>query len=86
MMPKCCEKCDHVEKDHCPQFKSCEAWRSWFRQSWNGVRATAARIKGEVPEEMPKENRAKSSSTSSLCTYTTDPCGAMEYKRGGESK
>lgn len=86
MMPKCCEKCDHVEKDPCPQFKSCEAWRSWFRKSWNGIRATAARLKGEVPEEMPKENRAKSSSTSSLCTFTTDPCGAMEYKKGGAGK
>lgn len=76
MMPKCCEKCDHVEKDHCPQFKSCEAWRSWFRNSWNGIRATAARIKGDVPEE----KRAKSSSTSSLCTYATDPREAMKYK------
>lgn len=74
MLPKCCEKCDHVEKDHCPQFKSCRAWRSWFKTQWEAIRAAAARIKGEVPEEKPKENRAKSSSTSSLCLYTTDPC------------
>lgn len=79
-MPKCCEKCKRQKKDDCAYFRRCAAWTSWFRNSWNGIRATAARVKGEEPEEMPKEKHAKSPSTSSLCTYTTDPCGAMAYK------
>ena len=74
MMPKCCEKCARKHKDNCASFKDCEAWRSWFREQWDAIKAAAQKT---------EENRAKSSSTNSLCLYTTDPCGAMAYKRGG---
>jgi hypothetical protein len=83
MMPECCEKCKKQKKDNCGYFRQCPAWTSWFKQKWDGIRTAAAQIKGERPVEKPKENRAKSSSTSSLCLYTTDPCGAMGYKKGG---
>lgn len=78
MMPECCEKCKHQKKENCAYFKQCAAWTSWFRRQWNGIRTALT----PAPKEEPKENRAKSSSTSSLCLYTTDPCGAMEYKKG----
>lgn len=76
MTPKCCKKCIRTEKDYCPSFKTCEAWLSWFKEQWDDIRAAAAPIKVEKP--------TKGESTSSLCTYTTDPCGAMKTRRIGE--
>lgn len=75
MTPKCCEKCDHKNKEHCGSFKTCEAWLSWFKEQWDDIRASAA----EIRENKPEKKRAKAKSSRGLCTYATDPAAAMEY-------
>ena len=78
MTPKCCKDCKNTRTADCASFRTCVRWREWFKEQWEDIRAAAAPIQEERP--------TKGESTSSLCTYTTDPCTAMDYKgrRGTE--
>lgn len=49
MTPKCCEKCQHLNKQgSCKKrFKECISWGRWFREAWTDIYQAAQKVKNK---------------------------------------
>lgn len=49
MTPECCKNCKHLnESGSCHiNFRSCAAWRRWFRGAWQDIRKAAEKMEPE---------------------------------------
>lgn len=45
---ECCQTCSRATKGgNCPMYKTCPAWRKWFKNEWHAIRV-ATKNKGMV--------------------------------------